>query len=75
LIQRLVPGDRTGRVFGNFYGGIGVAAAVSYVGGGLLLDAVGPRLTFLLAGGAGVLVALWVVAASRARGVEWKPAS
>jgi MFS family permease len=75
LIQRLVPGDRTGRVFGNFYGGIGVAAAVSYVGGGLLLDAVGPRLTFLLCGGAGVLVALWVVAASRARGVEWKPAS
>lgn len=75
LIQRLVPGDRTGRVFGNFYGGIGVAAAVSYVGGGLLLDAAGPRLTFLLAGGAGVLVALWVVAASRARGVEWKPAS
>ncbi|MCP2244890.1 MFS transporter [Lentzea aerocolonigenes] len=75
LIQRLVPGDRTGRVFGNFYGGIGVAAAVSYVGGGLLLDAVGPRLTFLLSGGAGVLVALWVVAASRARGVEWKPAS
>ncbi|GGU22771.1 MFS transporter [Lentzea flava] len=75
LIQRLTPGDRTGRVFGNFYGGIGVAAAVSYIGGGLLLDAVGPELTFILSGGAGVLVAGWVVAASRARGVEWKSAS
>ncbi|MFD9698599.1 MFS transporter [Lentzea sp. NPDC059081] len=75
LIQRLVPGDRTGRVFGNFYGGIGVAAAMSYIGGGLLLDAVGPELTFLISGGAGVLVALWVVVASRARGVEWEAAS
>ncbi|MFI6095558.1 MFS transporter [Lentzea sp. NPDC051213] len=75
LIQRLVPGERTGRVFANFYGGIGVAAAVSYIGGGLLLDAVGPQLTFLLSGGAGVLVAGWVVAASPLRGVEWKSAS
>lgn len=75
LIQRLVPGDRTGRVFANFYGGIGVAAAVSYIGGGLLLDAVGPELTFILSGGAGVLVAGWVVAASPLRGVEWESAS
>ncbi|MEU0879415.1 MFS transporter [Lentzea sp. NPDC005914] len=75
LIQRLVPGDRTGRVFGNFYGGVGVAAAVSYIGGGLLLDAVGPQLTFIISGGAGVLVSGWVVAASRERGVEWESAS
>ncbi|WP_394617926.1 MFS transporter [Lentzea sp. JNUCC 0626] len=75
LIQRLVPADRTGRVFGNFYGGIGVAAAVSYVAGGLLIDVLGPQLLLVCAGGAGVLVALWVVAASRARGVEWEPAS
>ncbi len=75
LLQRLVPGDRLGRVFGNFYGGIGVAAAISYIGGGLLLDAAGPRLTFVLAGGAGVLVAVCVVAASPGRGVEWKSAS
>jgi MFS family permease len=75
LIQRLVPGDRTGRVFGNFYGGIGVAAAVSYIAGGLLIDVLGPRLILVLAGGAGVLVTLWVVAASRARGVEWESAS
>ncbi|MDX8149120.1 MFS transporter [Lentzea sp. BCCO 10_0061] len=75
LIQRLVPGDRTGRVFGNFYGGIGVAAAISYVVGGLLIDTLGPQLILVLAGGAGVLVTLWVVAASRARGVEWESAS
>ncbi|MFD4671452.1 MFS transporter [Lentzea sp. NPDC058450] len=75
LIQRLVPADRTGRVFGNFYGGIGVAAAVSYVAGGLLIDVLGPQLLLVLAGGAGVLVALWVVAAARSRGVEWEPAS
>ncbi|WP_439659711.1 MFS transporter [Lentzea sp. HUAS TT2] len=75
LIQRLVPGDRTGRVFGNFYGGIGVAAAVSYIAGGLLIDVAGPRLILVVAGGAGVLVSLWVVAAARARGVEWESAS
>ncbi|WP_330274434.1 MFS transporter [Lentzea sp. NBC_00516] len=75
LIQRLVPGDRTGRVFGNFYGGIGVAAAISYIVGGLLIDTLGPQLILVLAGGAGVLVTLWVVAASRARGVEWESAS
>ncbi|RAS71134.1 putative MFS family arabinose efflux permease [Lentzea atacamensis] len=75
LIQKLTPADRAGRVFANFYGGIGVAAAISYIGGGLLLDAVGPELTFVLSGGAGVLVAGWVVAASRARGVGWESAS
>ena len=75
LIQRLAPADKVGRVFGNFYGGIGVAAAIGYLGGGLLLDAVGPELTFVLTGGAGVLVALWVVAASPERGVEWESAS
>ena len=75
LIQRLAPSDKVGRVFGNFYGGIGVAAAIGYIGGGLLLDAVGPELTFVLTGGAGVLVAVWVVAASPERGVEWESAS
>lgn len=71
LVQRLVPADRTGRVFGNFYGGIGVAAAVSYVAGGLLIDVLGPRTILVAAGAGGVLVALWAAAASRARGVEW----
>jgi Na+/melibiose symporter-like transporter len=56
LVQRLVPDGMLGRVFGNLYGAIGVAAAISYVGGGLLLDAVGAPITFLVAGGAGTLV-------------------
>jgi len=60
LVQRLVPDGMLGRVFGNLYGAIGVAAAISYVGGGLLLDAVGAPITFLVAGGAGTLVTLAV---------------
>jgi hypothetical protein len=48
---------------------------VSYIAGGLLIDVLGPQLILVIAGGAGVLVSLWVVAAARARGVEWGPAS
>jgi Arabinose efflux permease len=55
LVQRLVPDGLLGRVFGNLYGAIGVSAAVSYIGGGLLLDAVGAPLTFVLAGAAGTV--------------------
>ena len=60
LVQRLVPDQMLGRVFGNLYGAIGVAAAISYVGGGLLLDAAGAPVTFLVAGGAGTLATLLV---------------
>ncbi|CAO5227334.1 MFS transporter [Frankia sp. AgKG'84/4] len=60
LLQRIVPAGLLGRVFGTFYGAIGVAAAASYLAGGLLLDATSPRTTFLLAGGAGMLTALLV---------------
>ncbi|HEV2783776.1 MAG TPA: MFS transporter [Actinophytocola sp.] len=58
LLQRLVPGRLLGRVFGNFYGLIGVAAAVSYVGGGLLLDATGAPVTFVVAGTGGALATI-----------------
>ena len=37
LVQRRVPPHLLGRVFGSLYGGIGVAAALAYLGG-LLLD-------------------------------------
>jgi MFS family permease len=60
LLQRLVPDHMLGRVFGNLYGAIGVAAALSYVGGGLLLDATGAPLTFLVAGAAGTAATLAV---------------
>ncbi len=60
LLQRLVPDRMLGRVFGNLYGAIGVAAAVSYLGGGLLLDATGAPTTFVVAGVAGTVVTLAV---------------
>ncbi|CUU59061.1 Predicted arabinose efflux permease, MFS family [Parafrankia irregularis] len=60
LLQRLVPASLLGRAFGSFYGAVGVAAATSYLAGGLLLDATSPRTTFLLAGGGGMLTALLV---------------
>ncbi len=60
LLQRLVPGPMLGRVFGNLYGAIGVAAAISYLGGGLLLDATDAPTTFLIAGTAGTLATIAV---------------
>jgi MFS family permease len=60
LLQRLVPDGMLGRVFGNLYGLIGVAAGLSYIGGGLLLDATSARTTFLVAGTAGTLAAAGV---------------
>jgi len=60
MLQRLVPSGMLGRVFGNLYGAIGVAAALSYVCGGLLLDATSAPTVFMIAGGGGVLVTLLV---------------
>jgi MFS family permease len=55
LIQRIVPPRLLGRVFGSLYGGIGVAAALAYLLGGLLLDRTTPRVAFVAAGAAGLL--------------------
>lgn len=60
LLQRLVPDAALGRVFGNLHGGIGVAAAVSYVGGGLLLDATSAPTTIVVSGAVGCFAALAV---------------
>jgi MFS family permease len=60
LVQRLVPAGLLGRVFGNLYGGIGAAAALSYVAGGILLDATSAPTTFLIAGAAGTLTTIAV---------------
>lgn len=57
LFQRLVPAPLLGRAFGNLYGLIGIAAGISYVGGGLLLDAVAAPATLVIAGAGGVVVA------------------
>lgn len=63
LLQRVVPPGMLGRVFGNLYGAIGVAAALSYVGGGLLLDATSAPVTLVVAGSGGVLATLLVALA------------
>jgi MFS family permease len=55
MVQRTVPADLQGRVFGSLYGGIGVAAALAYLLGGLLLDRTTPRVAFVAAGTAGLL--------------------
>jgi MFS family permease len=57
LIQRIVPADMLGRVFGNVYGAVGAAAGLSYIFGGLLLDATSPRVTFIVAGSSGLAAA------------------
>jgi MFS family permease len=58
LLQRLVPPEMLGRVFGNLYGAIGIAAALSYMGGGLLLDATSAPVTLLIAGAGGTVATL-----------------
>ncbi|WP_329424291.1 MFS transporter [Streptosporangium sp. NBC_01495] len=60
MLQRLVPPRMLGRVFGNLYGAIGVAAALSYVGGGFLLDATSAPVTLIIAGAGGTLATVLV---------------
>jgi MFS family permease len=54
LVQRTVPRAVLGRVLANLYGGVGVAAALSYAIGGPLLDATSPRVLFVVLGVAGL---------------------
>jgi MFS family permease len=65
LLQRLVPPVMLGRVFGNLYGAIGIAAALSYLLGGLLLDLTSPRVTLVAAGVGGMLATLVTAVALR----------
>ncbi len=59
------PAELLGRVFGSRYGAIGIAAALSYVGGGLLLDHTSPPVAFLVAGTGGLLATLATAVALR----------
>ena len=54
LVQRSVPAELRGRAFANLYGGVGLAAAVSYAVGGPLLELLSPRGLLVLAGGGGI---------------------
>jgi MFS family permease len=56
-IQNAVPRPLLGRVFGTLSTAAQLGSSVAYVAGGLLLNLVGPRVTFVLAG-AGTLVVL-----------------
>ncbi|WP_084216125.1 MFS transporter [Pseudonocardia spinosispora] len=67
LLQREVPAELQGRVFGVWGGAIGVAAGLSYVGGALLLDATSARTTFLLAGAGGLAATVLTAVALRPR--------
>lgn len=65
LLPRLVPPNMLGRVFGNLYGAIGVAAALSYVGGSVLLDLTSAPVTLVVAGGLGTLATVLTATALR----------
>ena len=55
LLQRTVPPRMLGRVFGNVYGAVGLAAGMSYVLGGLALNVTSARVVFVIAGAGGLL--------------------
>jgi MFS family permease len=65
LVQRLVPAALTGRVFGTLYGAVGAAAAISYLAGAALLEAIGPRSTFIVAGSLGLFCTITTAAVIR----------
>jgi MFS family permease len=65
VLQRIVPPALLGRAFGSLYGAIGVAAALAYLLGGLLLDRTTPRATLVIAGAGGLLATLATAAALR----------
>ncbi len=75
ILQRRVPDAFLGRVFSVKYLGYGAGEALAYPAGGVLVDALGPRSTFLLAGivtAAAALVVLLVLAGASARHISSK---
>lgn len=73
LVQRTVPRAVLGRVLANLYGGVGVAAALSYAAGGPLLDATSPRVMFVLIGILGLVAAGAGAVLTRVRRGEGAP--
>jgi predicted MFS family arabinose efflux permease len=75
ILQRLVPNALLGRVFSVKYLGYGAGEALAYPAGGVLVDTLGPRSTFLLAGiltAAMALLVLLVLVGISARDVSSK---
>ena len=54
LVQRTVARHLLGRVFANLYGAVGLAAGLSYVVGGLLLNRLSPRTVLVIVGAGGI---------------------
>lgn len=63
LLPRLVPDAMLGRAFGNLYGAVGLAAGVSYLAGGVLLDVTSAPATFVAAGVGGTIATVAVAVA------------
>lgn len=67
ILQKRVPDDLLGRVFSVRFLTYSAGEALAYLAGGLIVDAVGPRSTYLLAGlataAAGLLILLAVTLA------------
>ena len=66
-VARIVPAHLRGRAFAAIYGGVSLAAVLSYVVGGLVLDVASPPVVLVVAGGLGVLAAVATGAAVRLR--------
>ena len=62
ILQQRVPDALLGRVFSVRFMGFGLAEALAYAAGGLLVDATGPRPAYLLAGAATAVAGLLVLA-------------
>jgi MFS family permease len=69
-LQRVVPPHLRSRVFGNLYGAIGLAAGISYVCGGLLLQHTDARTTFVVAGAGGLIATVATAFGVRRSGDE-----
>ncbi|RZT28588.1 putative MFS family arabinose efflux permease [Kribbella sp. VKM Ac-2569] len=69
-LQRVVPPHLRSRVFGNLYGAIGLAAGISYVCGGLLLQHTDARTTFVVAGAGGLIATVATALGVRQSGDE-----
>ncbi|WP_238173817.1 MFS transporter [Kribbella speibonae] len=69
-LQRVVPPQLRSRVFGNLYGAIGLAAGISYVLGGLLLQHTDARTTFVTAGVGGLIATAATAIAMQRSGRE-----
>ena len=65
LVQRSAPPDIRARVFANLSGGVGLAAGISYVGGGALIDVLSPRTVLVLAGTGGLAASAIAFIAAR----------